>query len=122
MYTSHGHQVPGTRIDLPKPKSVTRCGGPRVCLDCAKDAAKIYADIQGITQEEATPPTAKEYSALCHPMTMTDTTQRFTIMERDEGEPNAVWQWHSDIEGPPRTASTFIMDILKGLTEGTIQP
>ncbi len=122
MYTSHGHQVPGTRIDLPKPKSVARCGGPRVCMDCAKDAARIYAELQGTSPDAAPIPRKQEFSALAHPMTMTDIKQRFTIMVRDEGEPNAVWQWHSDIEGSPRTASGFIMDVLNGLAEGTIHP
>lgn len=122
MYTSHGHQVPGTRIDLPKPKSVARCGGPRVCLDCAKDAAKIYAEIQGTSPEVAPPPTIKEYSVLCHPMKMTDTTQKFTIMERDSGDPHAIWTWHSDIVGPAMSESVFVRDVLTGLVEGTIQP
>lgn len=122
MYTSHGHQVPGTRIDLPKPKSVARCGGPRVCMDCAKDAARIYAELQGTSPDVAPPPPAQEYSVLCHPMTMTDTTQKYTIMVRDEGVPGAVWQWHSDIIGPPMSQSVFVRDILDGLIVGRVHP
>jgi hypothetical protein len=40
-FTNHGHQIDGTFAELPKPKSVARCGGPSLCAKC-KSEAKAY--------------------------------------------------------------------------------
>lgn len=37
-YTKHGHQIAGTPIDIARPASVARCGGPGICRDCNRDA------------------------------------------------------------------------------------
>jgi hypothetical protein len=34
-YTSHGHQIPGTPVEGPRPESVARCGGPGRCKLCS---------------------------------------------------------------------------------------
>lgn len=44
MYTSHGHQIPGTPVEGERPKLVARCGGPRLCRQC-KSAAQQYTPI-----------------------------------------------------------------------------
>lgn len=36
-YTQHGHQIPGTIVELPKPNVTARCGGPRMCRLCQND-------------------------------------------------------------------------------------
>ena len=43
-YTKHGYHIPGTDTE-PKPKSVARCGGPRLCNEC-KGALKAELDKQ----------------------------------------------------------------------------
>ena len=44
MYTSHGHQIPVTLVEGTRPKSVARCGGPRLCRQC-KSEAQPYTQI-----------------------------------------------------------------------------
>jgi hypothetical protein len=39
-YTSHGHHIPGTTVEGTSP-SVARCGGPKLCATCARDA-QVY--------------------------------------------------------------------------------
>lgn len=39
MYTSHGHQIPGTPVEGDDKPSVARCGGPKVCKQCGVEAA-----------------------------------------------------------------------------------
>jgi hypothetical protein len=39
-YTRHGHQITGTPFEEPRPDRVSRCGGPRMCHDCAIDSAQ----------------------------------------------------------------------------------
>ena len=44
MYTSHGHQIPGTPVEGERPKLVARCGGPRLCRQC-KSEVQPYTPI-----------------------------------------------------------------------------
>lgn len=46
MYTTHGHQIPGTPVELPEPPSKARCGGFAFCSVCKDDLAK------GIRQQQ----------------------------------------------------------------------
>lgn len=39
-YTGHGHHIPGSVDSGTPPKQVARCGGPKLCTQCAKDASK----------------------------------------------------------------------------------
>lgn len=38
MYTSHGHQIPGTVVEGTRPVSVHRCGGISMCAQCAMES------------------------------------------------------------------------------------
>ena len=38
-WTRHGHAIPGVVQDPDYRLTVARCGGPRICSDCALDAA-----------------------------------------------------------------------------------
>ena len=38
MYTSHGHHIPGTIKNDDRPEQVARCGGPRICKVCMREA------------------------------------------------------------------------------------
>lgn len=40
MYTTHGHHIPGTTKDENFPEQVARCGGPSLCSQCSREAAK----------------------------------------------------------------------------------
>lgn len=42
MYTSHGHQIPGTPEEGVRPP-VARCGGPSLCSVCGTEASKQQA-------------------------------------------------------------------------------
>lgn len=37
MYTSHGHAIPGTPLELPRPDVRMRCGGPGLCKVCSDE-------------------------------------------------------------------------------------
>lgn len=39
-WTRHGHQITGTPVEIPRPETVARCGGPRMCRECAIDSAQ----------------------------------------------------------------------------------
>lgn len=45
MYTSHGHQIPGTPIEGDKPV-VYRCGGIKVCRQCKVEASFYRSFVQ----------------------------------------------------------------------------
>lgn len=53
MYTSHGHQIPGTPVEGP-PRDKARCGGPGLCTTCSSEA------INAITKELITTNQAAE--------------------------------------------------------------
>lgn len=38
-YTSHGHHIPFTNLGDERPKSVERCGGPRLCPQCTLESS-----------------------------------------------------------------------------------
>ena len=38
-YTRHGHHIPGTVLEEPRPP-VARCGGPKICNLCAFEVGK----------------------------------------------------------------------------------
>lgn len=40
MYTSHGHQIPGTPVEEPKPDRIMRCGGTSICPECALETGQ----------------------------------------------------------------------------------
>lgn len=42
MYTTHGHQIPGTPVEGEKPKSVARCSAFFGCPQCQAESAKAY--------------------------------------------------------------------------------
>lgn len=52
MYTSHGHQIPGTMVDEERPKSVARCGGPRLCSICSREAASALRPNDSVNDAE----------------------------------------------------------------------
>lgn len=37
-YTRHGHQIPYSEVEVPRPNSVVRCGGTELCRECRIDA------------------------------------------------------------------------------------
>jgi hypothetical protein len=37
MYTTHGHQIPGTTVEEERPLRVARCGGPGLCKKCSEE-------------------------------------------------------------------------------------
>lgn len=39
-WTSHGHPIPGVTVAGGRPGRVARCGGPKICTQCAKEAAQ----------------------------------------------------------------------------------
>lgn len=39
-FTRHGFHIPGTTM-ADKPESVARCGGPKICEECANDVGFI---------------------------------------------------------------------------------
>lgn len=41
MYTSHGHQIPGTPVLQPAPENRARCGGPGLCRECSVQAWQV---------------------------------------------------------------------------------
>lgn len=46
MYTTHGHQIPGTPVDPNTPAKEVRCGGVRICSVCfeqTKQAEEVVA-------------------------------------------------------------------------------
>lgn len=38
-WTYHGHQIPKSPVESPRPNLVARCGGMRMCRACMQDAA-----------------------------------------------------------------------------------
>jgi uncharacterized protein DUF6275 len=47
MYTSHGHQIPGTTVSYTKP-FVHRCGGLAKCEECIEEARVYEESIKGL--------------------------------------------------------------------------
>ena len=51
-WTTHGHHIPGTvKDDVMRPDRVGRCGGPKMCQKCQKEAnlfaiRKVAASVQ----------------------------------------------------------------------------
>lgn len=43
-WTSHGHEVPGVTVAGSGRPPVARCGGPRICSTCAKEAFALLAE------------------------------------------------------------------------------
>jgi hypothetical protein len=67
-YTRHGHQIKGTPVDPDTPKRVYRCGGPRLCDQCAKDAQNTTPDMSKLVVDEQVvekPATAYEQMNYC---------------------------------------------------------
>lgn len=48
MYTTHGHQIPGTPEDDKKPDKVWRCGGVRICSKCYGETKFVTARINEV--------------------------------------------------------------------------
>lgn len=44
MFTSHGHQIIGTVAEAARPKAVARCGGPGLCVQCSREAARATGE------------------------------------------------------------------------------
>ena len=47
-YTSHGHAYGLIDVDQPRPRSVARCGGPRLCAKCKGEADTWQNPVEGI--------------------------------------------------------------------------
>lgn len=45
MYTTHGHQIVGTTAEKSRPSRVARCGGPRLCKQCALEVIAAMTDL-----------------------------------------------------------------------------
>lgn len=45
-YTTHGHQIEGTKIEDVKPEVVARCGGPGLCSKCSREAVAETAGLK----------------------------------------------------------------------------
>lgn len=43
-YTRHGHQIIGTTVLFSRPAQVMRCGGPKLCKECALDQARVTGE------------------------------------------------------------------------------
>lgn len=54
-YTSHGHQIPGTLVESPRPEKVARCGAFAACKQCAQEAAAIRYTIQPLVVVKSNP-------------------------------------------------------------------
>lgn len=57
MYTQHGHHIPGTVLeDRPQGLMTARCGGVKICKDCAIDATKaLTPEVREIVEEANKP-------------------------------------------------------------------
>lgn len=42
-YTRHGHHIPGSPHHI-VPRLAARCGGPKICFQCAMDVASYAED------------------------------------------------------------------------------
>lgn len=67
-WTSHGHVIPGvTKVDADgKRPPIARCGGPRLCPQCAREAA--HATFAHVQAEQADEPTDAEVRAAAEAM------------------------------------------------------
>lgn len=68
MYTTHGHQIPGTPEDDKKPDKVWRCGGVRICSKCYGETRLVnarVAEVLAVLEIEEVPDVKCE-SALVH--------------------------------------------------------
>lgn len=53
-FTSHGHQIPGTTVDVDPPRNVKRCGGTNSCNVCKSDV-RDYMALYGIPKQDVKP-------------------------------------------------------------------
>ena len=37
-FTSHGHHIPDSSLEIGKPMMLVRCGGPRICAKCSRES------------------------------------------------------------------------------------
>lgn len=48
-FTSHGHQIRGTKVEGSTPLQVARCGGPGLCTQCSREAAVVQSQVENAT-------------------------------------------------------------------------
>lgn len=70
-WTSHGHPIPGVTVVPADPAdrpSLDRCGGPRICRQCAAEAQTIRAEHEGTDTPPPSNRTEPDEEARKHPL------------------------------------------------------